>query len=468
MPMWRPLHVWRAVALLVADVASIWLAYLAAHGLRFGSGLIAYTEFQPWSSYAPLAVVHAAVMVLLLAISRMYGLRRDLSLTTQTFRLIAANAIGAGVANTVAALVAGEAQYSGLVLALAWLASLALLATARLGAQATFAWLQALGFDTQRVLIVGTNDIARTIGERIQRSPSLGYRLAGFLRAAGEGDPEASLLVLGEADQLGATVRQQRIDEVIIAVPGLSGQDALALIARCDDGQANIRIFPDVFQMMTGGVTISELGGLPLVSVRDLALKGYNLAIKRAMDLAISAGALIFLSGPMLLVALLIKLTSPGGHVFFAQERVGLDGRPFQIIKFRTMRPDAEEATGPVWARPGDPRTTFLGRFLRRFSLDELPQLVNVLLGEMSLVGPRPERPHFVEQFNARVPRYAERHREKAGLTGWAQIHGLRGNTSIEERTAHDLWYVENWTPWLDIKILLRSLVIIFRDPHAY
>lgn len=466
--MHRPLTVWRAVALLGSDLVAIWLAYVTAHWLRFGSGWLDYKAYQPWSFYAPLVVVHAGVTVLLLAITGMYGLRRDLSVTTQIFRLVAANAVGAGVTNTVAALTGGDTVYSELLLAFAWLGSLAVMGMARLVAQVLLTWLRSVGFDTQRVVIVGTNEVARTIGERITQAPGLGYRLVGFVRAPGDRASDASQPVLGDADQLHAIVRKHQVHEVIIAIPGLSRQEALDLIARCDDGRTTIRIFPDVFQIMTSGVVISDLGGMPLVSVRDLALKGYNLAIKRAMDLVISAVALIVLSGPMLLIALLIKLTSPEGGVFYTQERVGLDGKPFQILKFRTMRPNAEEETGPVWATRNDPRTTPLGRILRRFSLDELPQLINVLLGEMSLVGPRPERPYFVEQFKALVPRYAERHREKAGITGWAQVHGLRGNTSIAERTAYDLWYVENWTPWLDIKILLRSLIVIFRDKNAY
>jgi len=147
---------------------------------------------------------------------------------------------------------------------------------------------------------------------------------------------------------------------------------------------------------------------------------------------------------------------------------VGLDGKPFSCLKFRTMRPNAEAATGPVWASQSDPRRTWLGGLMRRFSLDELPQFINVLLGEMSVVGPRPERPFFVQQFSQIVPRYQERHKEKAGITGWAQVHGLRGNSSIEERTAFDLWYVENWTPWLDIRIMLGTLIAALRGDNAY
>src|SRR5450756_1949876 len=170
----------------------------------------------------------------------------------------------------------------------------------------------------------------------------------------------------------------------------------------------------------------------------------------------------------MVVTALFIKLTSPKGPVFFAQTRVGLDGRPFELLKFRSMRPDAEDRTGPVWATPDDQRTTHLGRFMRRTAFDELPQLINVLLGEMSLVGPRPDRPFFVGQLRPIIPRYEERPKEKAGMTGWAQVNGLRGNSSIEERTKYDIYYVENWSPLFDIKILLRTVFTVFKGGNAY
>jgi exopolysaccharide biosynthesis polyprenyl glycosylphosphotransferase len=185
------------------------------------------------------------------------------------------------------------------------------------------------------------------------------------------------------------------------------------------------------------------------------------------VDVVGSVIGLILLSPLMLLTALLIKLESRG-PAFYAQERMGLDAKPFSCLKFRSMRQDAEAQTGPVWATKDDPRRTRLGAFLRRFSFDELPQLINILLGHMSLVGPRPERPVFVEQFRRSIPRYMDRHREKAGLTGWAQVNGLRGDTSIIERTKYDLWYIENWSLWLDFKIILRTVFNWVFDKNAY
>jgi exopolysaccharide biosynthesis polyprenyl glycosylphosphotransferase len=223
-----------------------------------------------------------------------------------------------------------------------------------------------------------------------------------------------------------------------------------------------------VFHLVVREVGVSELSGLPMLRVRDVNLRGWNLLVKRVLDIVLSAVLLILLSPVMILVAIAVKLTSPGGPVFFIQERVGVDGRRFACVKFRSMHVDAEAKTGPVWALPGDQRTTTLGAWLRRYSVDELPQLVNVLLGDMSLVGPRPERPYFVEQFRQFIPRYEKRHQEKAGVTGWAQVNGLRGQAPIEERTMYDLFYVEHWSPAFDLKILIQTVAAVIRGRNAY
>jgi exopolysaccharide biosynthesis polyprenyl glycosylphosphotransferase len=214
-------------------------------------------------------------------------------------------------------------------------------------------------------------------------------------------------------------------------------------------------------------LTVDDLGGLPLLGVRDIALRGWKLSLKRGLDIVGAFFGLILLSPFLLLTSVLIYL-SDRGPVFFCQERVGMDGKPFPMIKFRTMRRDAERLG--KWTTPDDPRKTRLGVFMRRMNWDEFPNLINVLYGQMSLVGPRPEQKQFVEEFRETIPRYMERHREKSGMTGWAQVNGLRGDTSIEERLKYDLYYVENWSLWFDLKIILRTIAqtILFRNRNAY
>jgi len=227
-----------------------------------------------------------------------------------------------------------------------------------------------------------------------------------------------------------------------------------------------VKIVPDLFQYVTLYGGLEEFGGLPIVSLQGGPLEGWNLVAKRVFDILFSAAALILVSPILLVVALLVKLTSKG-PVLYKQERMGMDGAVFPILKFRTMRTDAE-SSGARMATAGDDRRTPVGAFLRRTSLDELPQLFNVLRGDMSLVGPRPERPVFIEEFKRQIPKYHLRHKVKAGITGWAQINGLRGQTSIAKRIEYDLYYIENWSLLLDLKILVRTALGGFLSRNAY
>jgi exopolysaccharide biosynthesis polyprenyl glycosylphosphotransferase len=228
----------------------------------------------------------------------------------------------------------------------------------------------------------------------------------------------------------------------------------------------DIKVVPDLLQFIALRARLEDLDGVPVINLNDIPLQGINASIKRALDLAVSACALSLMMVPCLIIAWLIKRGSPG-PVFYHQERMGLDGKQFTVYKFRTMPLDAEERTGPVWADEEDVRATPIGSWLRRHDLDEWPQFWNVFKGEMSIVGPRPERPFFVEQFKHRIPQYMLRHKVKAGITGWAQVNGWRGNTSLEKRIEYDLYYIENWSVSLDLKImwmtLLRAVV-----PHRH
>jgi exopolysaccharide biosynthesis polyprenyl glycosylphosphotransferase len=320
----------------------------------------------------------------------------------------------------------------------------------------------------ERLLVIGTGDIAHMILQKTLQVPQLGFKVVGFADGQASNGDIAGVPILGPTTELPKILRDHNIQQVVIALPQASHEELLDLISICEDEHAEVSIFPDLFQIVASELSIDDLGGLPLLTVRDVALHGWKLTAKRAMDIVVSGLVLVFISPLMMLIALLIKLESKG-PVFYSQVRVGLDGKPFDMIKFRSMRTDAEKETGPVWATADDPRKTRLGSFLRKTSLDEFPQFINVLLGDMSLVGPRPERPVFVEQFRQVVPRYMERHREKAGITGWAQVNGLRGETSIVERTKYDLYYIENWSLLFDLKIVLRTFINFFRrDGNAY
>ena len=318
--------------------------------------------------------------------------------------------------------------------------------------------LRSHGLDIRRVLIVGANEIGQLVYRQMSRSPELGYRVVGFLAddvPAGQ-LVDAAAPVLGKRQRLGQVIKACNVDEVIIALNGASYREVLDLVTQVEDETVAIKIYPDAFQLITNNdVSVGELNGLPLITLRAVPLdRRLNRTIKRLLDVAVSFAALVLLSPLLLLVAVLVRFDSPG-PVFFVQERVGRDGKPFSMIKFRSMRADAE-AMG-TWTRPDDDRRTRLGTFIRRFSIDELPQFINVLLGDMSVVGPRPEQPQYVAQFSEQIPRYMHRHREKAGITGWAQVNGLRGDTSITERTRYDLYYIENWSPLFDIKIIIRT-----------
>ena len=459
---------------LTLDLGAIMGGFLVAYWLRRKIGLGGtFVDFQP-TNY--LAVIGLSTGALLVAFYNrgLYRLKRGYSKIDEFYRICAATLLGLILAVFLNSCLLGPSfQYSRIILVYSFGSIILLTSLVRL----VFGWLvslvRRLGVAQVRILIVGNGDTATRIVRRVQATPDLGYSIVGLVQA-GPGDQaeteggEANVPTLGGLDELAQIVQREQVDELIITVAGVTQDELYNLIARCDDLPVNVRIYPEAFQLITTNeVTISPLTGLPLISVKDVALRGLNRVIKRLMDVVISAIILVLASPIMLFVALMIKLSEPRAPVFFTQERVGLDGKPFTILKFRSMRA-VPQASEPGWTTTNDPRRTVLGRFIRRFSIDELPQFINVLVGDMSIVGPRPEQIKFVEQFSQRIPRYMRRHKEKAGVTGWAQVNGLRGDTSITERTRYDLYYVENWSVLFDLKIILKTVLVIFTDKNAY
>jgi Undecaprenyl-phosphate glucose phosphotransferase len=295
--------------------------------------------------------------------------------------------------------------------------------------------------------------------------PDVGIHVLGVVGDDKEGTAGARWLG-GYAD-LRAVLDAHTVDHVILALAHEDYGRLGGLLEAVGDEPVTIHVVPDLFRFASLRGGMEEFEGMPFVHLRDSPLAGWNQVAKRAFDVAFSLALLVGLSPLFLVLAAGVKLTSRG-PVFYTQERMGLDGQRFTMLKLRTMQVDAEAGTGPVWAARNDPRRVPFGAFLRRFSLDELPQLLNVLRGEMSVVGPRPERPVFVEQFRRTVPGYMLRHKVKSGVTGWAQVNGLRGNTSLEKRIQYDLEYIERWSLWLDLKIIALTVVRIVSDDHAY
>jgi Undecaprenyl-phosphate glucose phosphotransferase len=350
-------------------------------------------------------------------------------------------------------------EFSRVVILYFWIVSILSVSLIRGSFREVLRFMRRRGYNLRHILIVGEGALAHKVVERIRARPELGLRIVGLL----VGDPRMvgkeleGLKALGTYEQAGAIVEDLPIDRVFVAIPLEAYGRMEGILRSLEDGIADINVVPDLYQYMTLRGGVEEFDGLPLVSLQDSPTYGWSLVGKRVMDIVLASAALLITWPFLLLFSAIIKLTSPG-PVLYRQERMGLDGRVFQMLKFRSMQADAEGDTGPVWAMRGDERRTTIGTLLRHTSLDELPQLLNVLKGEMSLVGPRPERPVFIEEFRKQVPRYMLRHKVKAGITGWAQVNGWRGDTSIEKRIECDLFYIENWSLFFDLRILWLSL----------
>jgi exopolysaccharide biosynthesis polyprenyl glycosylphosphotransferase len=454
----RPIY---SLILLLLDILVIALAFWLAHEIR-------RTVPYPQPLADETALIHyvglAATLVITMTVSLFffgqYYLPRTVSRVDQFYAVSVAASLGVIMALAIFALFFKDIDYSRAMVVYTWVLAIFFLMLGRFFHQSLRNILRDRGWGKDRLLIVGAGEVAHIILQRILWSPQLGYEVVGIVNGVDESPDLLGIPVVGVPEDLPALIEDYQVDEVIIAMPEKGHREIVRILSYCERGRVSIKIFPDIFQFIASAATIDDLGGLPLLKVRDVAMRGYLLIVKRLMDLACAAVSLVIMSPLMFLVALAIKLESPG-PVFFIQERMGLDGRPFPLIKFRSMRRDAEQA-GPGWTTSGDPRQTRLGALLRKIEFDELPNFINVLLGEMSLVGPRPEQPYYVELFRRQVPRYMERHREKAGMTGWAQVNGLRGDTSIAERTRYDIWYTENWSIGLDIKIIVRTIWQIF------
>ncbi len=457
-------------------------AFLLAFGIRFESGLIPMSKGRPpIENYLTLLPYVAGLTVLAFQLQGIYRLRRGRSRVDDFFAVLVGSifAVVLGAGGTLyvqtyfadqATRDAGAYEVSQLVWALFLGLNVLLTYSSREAVRELLERRWRAGIGLKRILIAGAGDLGRMVADRILQHRELGYQVVGFIddRAGGDHIGYRGLPLLGTLAEVTEITQREKVDHLYVALPLEEHAKLLDLMELTSREFIDVKVVPDLLQFIALRARLEDLDGLPIINVNDVPLQGFNAWVKRTLDVALSAAALTVLAIPLAIIAALVKWSSPGA-VFYKQERMGLDGKAFTVFKFRSMEEDAEDTSGPIWARDDDPRATRIGRWLRKLDLDELPQFWNVLRGEMSIVGPRPERPFFVEQFKHRIPQYMLRHKVKAGITGWAQVNGWRGNTSLEKRIEYDLYYIENWSVTLDLKIMWLTVVRgLFQRSAAY
>ena len=448
------------------------VAFAGAYFIRFSSGLIPVTKgVPPISQYVNVLPFVGLLVPVAYYFQGLYSLRRNRSRVDDFFAVFVGSVVAVvlGVVSTLyfqayyvpaAMKDRGAFEVSQVVWAIFLVLNASLTFLSRELVRQTLERRWRAGIGLKRILIVGSGELGRLVGDKIIEHRELGYHIVGFVddRAGQDHLGYRGLPLLGTCAQIDEICKSEKVDQIYVALPLEEHTRMLDVIEAGAKNLIDVKIVPDLLQFIALRARIEDIDGVPIINLNDVPLQGLSVIAKRAVDIGCSAAGILVLALPLAVVALVIRLTSRG-PVLYRQERMSLDGSSFVVYKFRSMYHEAEAATGPVWAGDEDPRCTPFGRFLRRFDIDELPQLWNVLKGDMSVVGPRPERPYFVDQFKHRYPQYMLRHKVKSGITGWAQVNGWRGNTSLEKRIEYDLYYIENWSVSLDIKILWLTLI---------
>ncbi len=453
--------------LLLADLAIVALAWVAAFGYRFYLDPVpAPLGIPPFAPYVFLLVPMALIWPIVFHAFGLYRPRRIGSHVGEITDIARACSVASLIVVGLTFFVR-HFEFSRLVVLYFWVLSTAGLSLARGAFREALRFMRRRGYNLRHAILVGWGDVAQEVIRRLGAHPELGIRIRGCFLEPSAGPPPGHLPILGTLDSLAHHLGKSPADQVFIALPLEAASHLPQVLKGLEDTPVDVVVVPDTLRYVSLRGGVEEFDGLPFIRLQGSPVYGWDRVVKRTFDVVV-AGLLLILVSPILtMIALAIFLTSRG-PVLYRQERMGLDGRTFQMLKFRSMRVDAEGESGPVWAKEGDPRRTRLGAFLRAVSLDELPQLWNVLKGEMSIVGPRPERPVFIKEFRQRIPKYMLRHKMKAGITGWAQVNGWRGNTSLEKRIEYDLYYIEHWSLWLDVRILWLTLWKGLASRNAY
>ncbi len=476
--MLRQNHRLIAVTQGILDILFSYIALIAAYYIRFYSDTFTQlipVEFgiPPRSDFINLKFLIAITIIwpIIFRLNRMYKTKRGVPIIDLVLSVISSVTLSVTIFLVFTFFFIRPVRegvvvsYSRALFLTFWLCDIFLILFYRLAVRAISRYLRKKGFNQRHVLIVGAGHLSQIFLQKIKEHPEIGLRPVGFV----DDDPEKQwttvdgIAVLGTIDDAPELIRNYGIEQVYITLPLSAHRRIYHLLGQIQNECVDIKLIPDILQYITLRAGFQNMDGLPVINLTETPLSGYNLVVKRFVDITISGLALILISPLMGLIALLIRLTS-SGPVLYKQRRMGIDLKPFDIYKFRSMRENDHGRNGTGWTVDNDPRITGLGRFLRRWNLDELPQLLNVLKGEMSLVGPRPEQPAFVEEFRERYPRYMLRHKVKSGMTGWAQVNGYRGDTSIKKRLEYDMFYIENWSLSFDFKIIGMTALQTYRN----
>lgn len=446
--------------LLPIDIAAILCSFVLAYDLRVKVDLIPANTNVLLTDYLWSGIYLLPVWILFFALASLYKIDRHRNYPSLLYKIFISSS--AAILLLIVFIFLNKVSFfSRLILVYTWGLSIVLVFIGRLILDEIRAFLFRYDIGVRRVLCIGTNEVTQKIIAESNRVVSLGMKVIGVIN--GQHPSNQDFKMLGQIDDLKKILKTHHVDEVILTDMSIPESKISEMILTCSDNNVVFKFIPNIFFMITSHISSKQLAGLPMMEVRGTPLEGWGRIAKRVVDIFVSTLALIISSPFSILAILAIKSTSPG-PIIYAHDRIGRDGRKFRLYKFRSMYDKAEEKEKRYWTEAKDTRVTPVGRFIRKTNIDEIPQFVNILFGNMSLVGPRPEQPAFVEKFQKEIPEYYRRHRVKSGLTGWAQVNGLKGDTSIKERVRYDIFYIENWSLWFDLKILLKTIGLIIKE----
>ncbi len=458
--------------LFFADIIVVATSWLLAYYLRFFYiNLIPVTKgIPPFDGYVLLLLFILVISGGIFRSFKLYVPRRH-SLDVDEFFCIIKSTLAIIILTGFITFFYRNYTYSRVVMIYFFFVNVFFMTTARGIIRKILKYFRKRGYNIRRIAIIGTGEAGESFYEKINSHPEMGFKIEGFIDdTIRKESPVIKKRLLGPIDEINSIIKRNKIDQIYVALPLTDYNTLIRAMEILKNEMVDIIIVPDLYQFITLNAGVEDFMGLPIINITRSPLYGWNSVLKRIADFIISLTAIIILHTvfPLMPLIYILTLITSGRPVIYRQKRMSLDGREFIVYKIRTMIVNAEGKTGAVWAVAHDRRSTKIGSILRRLSLDELPQLFNVLKGDMSLVGPRPERPVFVDEFKKTIPKYMLRHRIKAGCTGWAQVNGWRGNTSLEKRIEYDLYYLENWSLSFDFKILWLTLWKGFINKNAY